>query len=74
MKTKNIHTMTPKDIEEKKASLKMELIKLEGQKATGTNPKNPGNIRKFKKTIAKMNTILTQKSKMPTKKEDSKKQ
>lgn len=63
MKIKNIRSLNPKEIETKMNEINMDLMKLEGQKATGTNPKSPGTIKKYKKTIAKMNLIISEKFK-----------
>lgn len=41
--------------------LKKELIKINAQIAIGTVPKNPGQVRNIKKTIAKILTIQNQK-------------
>jgi len=36
---------------------------LQGQSKTGTPPKNPGMIKKLKKTIARMHTTKNEKTK-----------
>lgn len=41
--------------------LQKDLMKLNGQRATGTTPENPGNIKKFRRTIARIKTILNKK-------------
>ena len=41
--------------------LKKDLMRLNAQRATGTIPENPGNIKKFRRTIAYINTILNKK-------------
>ena len=41
--------------------LRKDLMKLNAQRATGTVPENPGNIKKFRRTIARVNTILNRK-------------
>ena len=41
--------------------IQLELIKLNGQVATGTPPENPGQIRKLRRTVARIKTALNQK-------------
>ena len=62
MKAKEIRLMAEKDIQVKLADLHKELIKHNAQIATGTQVKNPGQIRQTKKTIAKLKTVLTEKT------------
>jgi len=50
-------------MEKKLSELNSELIKLKGQASTGTPPKNPGQIKQIKRTIAQILTIQNQKSK-----------
>lgn len=59
LKVKDIKNMDVKDIDEKIKELRKELIKLNGQIATGTVPKSPGEVRNIKKNIARMLTIKT---------------
>ena len=62
--------MKLKELKEKSASelavsldeLKKELIKLNTQVATGTTLKSPGQVKKIKRTIARINTLINQKS------------
>lgn len=43
--------------------LKKELIKLNAQRATGTNMENPSRIRVIKRTIARISTFIKNKPK-----------
>ena len=60
MKIKELRGMTEEDLNKKKVELKKELIKLNSQVASGTTPKSPTQIRQFKRTIAKILTILNE--------------
>lgn len=60
MKIKEIREKKPEELKEKLNELKKELIKLNTQIATGTTLKNPGGVRKIKKTIAKILTVLNE--------------
>lgn len=54
MKTNEIKNLDIANLEQKMLELKKELMKINAQKSIGTVPKNPGNIKKIKKTIAKI--------------------
>ena len=54
--------MDTAQLESKLKELKKELMKINTQKSTGSNPENPGRIKQIKKTIAKILTILKIKS------------
>lgn len=56
MKFKEIKSLSKEDIDKKMKDMRLELIKLNAQVATGTNPKNPGQIRQLKKSIARIKT------------------
>jgi large subunit ribosomal protein L29 len=58
MKFKELASLTKDQLEKKKDELSFELIKLNAQVASGTTPKNPGQIRNLKKSIARINTRL----------------
>ena len=60
MKAKEIRSMNEADIKSKLDELRKELVKLNGQIATGTTPKSPGHVREIKKNIARMLTILSE--------------
>ncbi|MBN2458011.1 50S ribosomal protein L29 [Candidatus Woesearchaeota archaeon] len=57
MKAKELRKLSGKDIDKKIEELKLEMIKLNAQVATGTQLKNPGQIRTIRRTIARINTI-----------------
>ncbi len=65
---KNLKGLTKAELKSKLSELKLELIKLNAQVATGTSPKNPSQLKDTKKTIARINTLLTQKEEEPKKK------
>ena len=62
MKIKDIRVMDKGSLEGKLAELKKELIKINAQVAIGTTPKNPGQVKAMKKTIAKILTVQNEKS------------
>ena len=57
MKFKEIKELDPAELDKKIDEVRMELMKLNAQVATGTSPKNPNQVRLLKKTIAKILTI-----------------
>lgn len=57
MKYKDLEKLSDVDVEKKLKATQIELIKLNGQVATGTTPKSPGQIKNLKKTIAKIRTL-----------------
>ncbi len=61
MKAKEIRSLDEKGREEKLLELRKELLKLNAQVAVGSAVKNPGQIRKVRKTIARVLTIQNQK-------------
>ena len=67
MKIKDLRTMGKQELEEKVLELKKELIKLNAQIATGTNPKSPRQPRKIKKTVARILTIKEERLQEKTK-------
>ncbi len=69
MKIKDIRSMGPKELEDKLKEARIELMKLNAQVATGTAPKSPGQIKATRKTIARIKTVIKQKSKTEDKKE-----
>jgi large subunit ribosomal protein L29 len=60
-KIKELRSLGNEDLKKRLTDLKNELIKLDGQVATGTVPKNPTTIRNSRKTIARILMILHQK-------------
>lgn len=57
MKIDELKKMSPEDRKTKEAEVKMELLKINGQVATGTTPKNPGRIRQLKRIIARIRSL-----------------
>jgi len=57
MKFKDIVSMSKADRSKLLSDSKSELIKLNGQAATGTAPKSPGRINQLKKIIAQVLTF-----------------
>jgi len=57
VKFKELKALSPADREKKLLEAKQELIKLNGQVATGTTLKSPGQIKQLKRTIAKLLTL-----------------
>ena len=51
------------EIDAKVLELRKEIVKQNGQIATGTTPKSPGKLRETKKTIARLLTEKNQKEK-----------
>jgi len=61
MKFKELKALNAENLDKKHQEAKIELIKLNAQTASGANPKNSGQIKQLKKTIAKIKTIQKQK-------------
>ncbi len=80
MKFKELKAMPRHELEEKLGQTKMDLVKTSAQVATGTTPKNSGNIRNMKKTIAKIKFLLKEtpvsekKAAKPAKNKEAKKE
>ena len=62
MKYTELAALSDDDRAKKLHEAKKELIKLNGQVATGTSPKNPGRISQLKKMVARILTFEHQKS------------
>ena len=62
MKAKEIRSLSKEDLDVKLVELKKELIKLNAQISTGTTPKSPGQVKEVKKNIARILTVLTEKT------------
>ncbi len=60
-KKTDFKNLSEEELNKKLDELRMELIKLNAQVATGTTPKSPGQIRQIKKNIARIKTIFNQK-------------
>jgi len=61
MKSKELATLSAKELNEKLNELNKELIKDRATSATGTTPKSPGKIRSNKRTIARIHQQLASK-------------
>jgi ribosomal protein L29 len=61
MKAKELAKSSAADLSGKRTELQKELIKLHAQVATGTQIKNPGQIRQVKRNIARIETELKNK-------------
>ena len=60
MNNKEILGMDTEEIIIKINEMRTELVKLNAQVATGTNPKNPGQIKQIRKSVAQMKTVMQQ--------------
>lgn len=63
MNAKELRQMNEKDLENKLIETRRELMKLNTQVASGTTPKNPGQLKKYKKIIAKVLMVIGEKQK-----------
>ncbi len=70
MKSKEIRSMSKSALDEKILELKKELIKVNAQVAIGTALKNPGQVRKIKKTMARILTVEHEKRRLKAKEVD----
>lgn len=61
--SKELRGATLQELQPKLLELRKELIKLNAQVATGTQLKNPGQLRVVKKNIARILTEMTAKEK-----------
>jgi large subunit ribosomal protein L29 len=62
MKKKDLKKLKGDDLNKKMTELNSELIILKGQSKTGTPPKNPGQIRAIRRTMAKIHTMRNKKT------------
>ncbi len=63
VKAKELKNIKKEELDKKLKELRTELMKENAQIATGTIPKNPGNVRNIKKNIARILTVINQKPK-----------
>lgn len=56
MKYKQLKELDSAELSRKMDEIRLELMKLKAQTATGTNPKNTSQIRQLRRTIAKIRT------------------
>nr|MCK4930036.1 50S ribosomal protein L29 [Nanoarchaeota archaeon] len=54
MKFKELSQLSKEELQKKLKELELELIKLNAQVATGTPPKNTGQLRRLKKDLARI--------------------
>jgi large subunit ribosomal protein L29 len=67
MKTKELKSLQGKELATRLEEAKLELVKLNAQVAMHTQIKNPGQIRRLKKSIARIKTIQNQKKEVASK-------
>ena len=60
MKIKDLQKLDNKGLEDHKEELMQELLTIRAQIATKTTLENPGRKRSIKKTISRINTLLSQ--------------
>ncbi|MCX8178362.1 MAG: 50S ribosomal protein L29 [Candidatus Aenigmarchaeota archaeon] len=63
MKKKDLKKMSESDLDKQLKELRLDLLKEKGNVEMGGNVKNPGKIRSIRKTIARILTLKSQKSK-----------
>lgn len=57
---KELENLSDTDLSRKRAELELELVKLRAQVATGTAPKNTMQVRRNRRTIARILTLKRQ--------------
>lgn len=65
MKIKDIRNMDNESLDKKLSELRKELVKINAQVAIGTTPKNPGQVKAIKKTVARLMTVMHEKKSKP---------
>ena len=60
MKAAELSALSPQEREDKRKEIELELMKERAQIAAGTAPKNPGMIREYRKTLARLKTLENQ--------------
>ncbi len=63
IKKNEFKKMSEKELTEKMNELKKELMKILTQKSSGGSMENPGKIKAIKKTLARINMLLSNKGK-----------
>jgi len=74
MKFKELQSMSQEELQAKLKELQMDIIKGNAQVATGTVPKNPGQLKQAKKTIAKIKSLMQKGKEAPKAKTEEKKE
>ncbi|MEK6862564.1 MAG: 50S ribosomal protein L29 [Nanoarchaeota archaeon] len=69
MKKTEIKQLSKDQLKEKLVELRKDLMRLNTQRSTKTIPENPGNIKNLRRNIARMLTLIKQKSKVEVKSE-----
>ena len=57
MKYEELKALANEELEKKATEARIELMKLRSQIATGTNPKNPHQVKALKKILARIETL-----------------
>ena len=73
VKKKDLKNMGKEELEKHMKEIRMELMKANAQRAAGTIPKSPGQIKQARKTIARILTFIKQKESEKIKEETKKK-
>ena len=60
-KNEDLRSLTVKDLMKREDEIRKGLLKSQTQKSMGMVPENPGEIKKLKRTIARIKTIIKQK-------------
>ncbi len=60
LRAEEIRELSIEQMQEKLKELKQELFSERSKKAAGGAPENPGRIREIKRTIARINTIMSE--------------
>ncbi|RLF35728.1 MAG: 50S ribosomal protein L29 [Thermoplasmata archaeon] len=60
MKIREIREMTPEEREKKLRELREELMHERGVSAMGGSPPSPGRMRKLRRTIARLLTVINE--------------
>ena len=62
IRIKELQQMEKAQLESRLKELKKDIMKINTQRSTGSNPENPGKIKQIKKTIARIITLLKNKN------------
>lgn len=60
MKIKDLQKREPKELQEQLEKLNQEILTINAQIATKTTLQNPGRKKSIRKTVSRINTILSQ--------------
>jgi large subunit ribosomal protein L29 len=69
MKKTELKQMSKDQLKEKLVELRRDLMRLNTQRSTKTIPENPSNIKNLRRNIARILTLIKQKSKVEVKSE-----